>query len=103
MLSWSKQLYVVVGSAVLIGCAASGGSAGGTGSAQAMREGAGMKLAAASCASQVKTELEQCEQKCPTATGNEHFSVQHKIAMENAACKERCAEESEKRAAQCKA
>jgi len=93
-------LYVLAGFAVLLGCATSG-DGGGTG-AQAMAQGSNMKMTAASCMSQVDSERKQCEQKCPTATGNEHFSVQHKIAMENAACKESCAEASEERAAQCK-
>lgn len=103
MLSWSKRLYVVVGSAVLLGCAASGGGGSNTqAQPSAMNQGSGMKVAATSCMSQVDGERKQCEQKCPTATGNEHFSVAHKIAMENAECKERCAETLEERAAQCK-
>lgn len=93
MLSWSRQLYVVAGSVVTLGCATSGGDAA---------SGAGMKMAAVSCTTQIENELKQCEQKCPTATGNEHFSVQHKIAMENTACKESCAEALEERSAQCK-
>lgn len=96
MLSWSKQLYVVVGSVVTLGCATSGSGGGDT-------SGTGMKMAAGSCTTQIESELKQCEQKCPTATGNEHFSVQHKIAMENTACKESCAEALEERSAQCKA
>jgi hypothetical protein len=100
MLSWSKPLYVVVGSAVLLGCAASGG--GGSAEAHGMKQGSGMKMTAASCMSQIDGERKQCEQQCPTATGNEHFSIQHKIAMENAACKEQCAATLEERAAQCK-
>lgn len=99
MRSWSKQLGVLIGSCVLLGCATSDGGDAGAASTQ----GAGMKMAAASCMSQVDTERTQCEQKCPTATGEEHFSVQHKIAMESSACKERCEESSEQRAMTCKA
>jgi len=95
MRSWSKRLYVFLGSCLLLGCAAGGGSAG--------HQATGAKLSAASCSAQIESQRQQCEQKCPTATGNEHFSVQHKIAMENAACKDSCAEASEQQGMSCKA
>jgi len=59
-------------------------------------------MAAASCMNQVEAERQQCEARCPKATGNEHFTVQHKLAMEHAACKEECAAQIEKQAASCK-
>lgn len=101
MLSWSKRLYVVVGFAVLLGCASPGGS-GGAVQGSAMSQRSGMKMAGSSCMTQLENERKQCEQKCPTATGNEHFSVQHKLAMENTVCKESCAESLAERTAQCK-
>jgi hypothetical protein len=79
---------------MLLGCAAGGGTAG---------QATGTKMVAASCSAQIDSQRQACEQKCPTATGNEHFSVQHKIAMENAACKESCAAASEQQAQSCKA
>jgi hypothetical protein len=81
---------------MLLGCAAGGGTSPGS-------QATGTKMVAASCSAQIESDRQQCEQKCPTATGNEHFSVQHKIAMENAACKQSCSDASEKQAMSCKA
>ena len=96
MHSWSKQLCVFVGSCLLIGCAASGGGDSGA-------SGATMKMAANTCSAQIENDRKQCEQECPTATGDEHFSIQHKIAMQNSACKEECEAASEKQAMTCRA
>lgn len=95
MRSWSKQLCVLVGSYVLMGCATN--DDGG-----APSSGSGMKVAANSCMTQVEGDRKQCEQKCPAATGNEHFSMQHRLAMENTACKEQCAAQGEQQAMACK-
>lgn len=94
MLSMSKQLWIFAGWCVLAGCA--------TGSGQGEGPPATTRTAAATCMNRIDGERQQCEQQCPMASGNEHFSVQHKLAMENAACKERCAAASETQAMECK-
>lgn len=95
MRSWSNVLCALTGSCVLLGCASNGSDSAGT------SPDAKMTMAAATCAN-LQTQRQQCEKGCPTVTGEEHFSVQHKIAMENSACKERCAEASNQQATSCK-
>jgi hypothetical protein len=87
----TKLMGVILALTFLAGCAA---SPGGDGQAAA-------KVAAATCMSQADAARLTCEQGCPTATGNEHFSVQHKIARENLACKETCGTTHAQTAAQC--
>lgn len=89
-----KLMGVILGLTFLAGCAANPGG----GESQA---GATAKVAAASCMNQANAAKLTCEQGCPTATGNEHFSVQHKIARENLACKETCGTTHSQAAAQC--
>jgi hypothetical protein len=89
----SKRPCVILGVILLAGCA----SGPGGGEAQS----GGAKLAAANCMSRADAERQSCEQGCPTATGREHFSVQHKIARENMECKEQCAATRSQQAAQC--
>lgn len=88
----SKQLSLVLSMVLLSGCATS--PAGGMQAGDA-------KMAAATCMSELDSARMACEQNCPTPTGNEHFSVAHKLARENIACKEQCAASREERAAQC--
>jgi hypothetical protein len=94
----SKPVCVILGLGVLAGCASSGGE-GGT-ARDAKMEG-GAKMAAVNCMSRIDSERQACEQECPTPTGREHFSVQHKIARENAECKEQCAATRAQQASQC--
>ena len=91
-----KLMGVMLGFSVLAGCAAGPGG----GESQA---GAAAKVAAATCMSQADAAKLTCEQGCPTATGNEHFSVQHKIARENVACKDTCVSMHAQAATQCSA
>lgn len=92
----TKLMGVILGLTFLAGCAANPGG----GDNQA---GAAAKVATATCMSQADSAKLTCEQGCPTATGNEHFSVQHKIARENLACKETCGTTHTQAAAQCSA
>ena len=92
----TKLMGVILGLAFLAGCAANPGE----GASQA---GAAAKVAAATCVSQADAAKLTCEQGCPTANGNEHFSVQHKIARENLACKDTCGSTHAQTAAQCSA
>jgi hypothetical protein len=105
MVSLSKVLCAVLASCALMGCATNTGNGGASGEAgkTASAQRPGGKVAASSCMSRMQAELEQCEAKCPKATGNEHFTIQHKLAMEYAACKEECATQIEKQAGGCKA
>jgi|GEM_PF-4822416 hypothetical protein len=52
--------------------------------------------------SQIEAQRQECEARCPKATGNEHFTIQHKLAMEHAACKEECAAQIERQSGSCK-
>jgi hypothetical protein len=92
----TKLMGVILGFIFLSGCAASPGG----GESQT---GAAAKVAAATCMNQADAAKLACEKGCPTATGNEHFSVQHKIARENLACKETCGTTHAQTAAQCSA
>jgi hypothetical protein len=82
----------------LLGCAT-----GGTERGDAGEQTANMKMAGASCMNVATSSRQECEQKCPKATGSEHFSMQHKLAMEYSACTERCAADMESEAMRCKA
>jgi hypothetical protein len=99
MSSWSKILFMLAASCLLWGCA-TGGNESGTGSAG--DQSASTQMAANSCMSQATSARQECEQKCPKATGSEHFSMQHKLAMEYAACTERCSGKMESEAMRCK-
>lgn len=90
-----KLMGLILGLGLLAGCASSPG--GGESQAGAA------KVAAASCMSKADADKLTCEKGCPTATGNEHFSVQHKIARENLACKDTCGSAHAQTAAQCSA
>lgn len=93
-----KQVCVILGLAVLAGCATAGGE-GGSGTAQT----SAAKVAAADCTNRADAARQTCEQGCPTATGREHFSVQHKIARENLECKEQCVTTRDQQVSQCSA
>ncbi len=95
---WSKLFCTFAVSGVLLGCATSGSESGDVGV-----QSANMKMAATSCMSQVTSGRQECDQKCPRATGSEHFSMQHRLAIENAACTERCAAAMESEAVRCQA
>jgi hypothetical protein len=91
----TKLMGVILGLSVLAGCA--------TGPSGEGERQAAAKVAAATCVSKADAAKLTCEQGCPTATGNEHFSVQHKIARENLACKETCGAAHAQNASQCTA
>lgn len=98
MVSLSKTLCALLASCAFVGCATNTGSGevGKTASASPA------KTAAASCMSQIEAQRQECEARCPKATGNEHFTIQHKLAMEHAACKEECAAQIERQSGSCK-
>lgn len=104
MRSWSKHLIVFAASCVVLGCASSGGSdtPPGTMNAQGQAQAGGEKMAASGCMNHADGQRQQCEQKCPAAKGDEHFSIQHKLAMEHAACKEQCGEAHREHSMGCK-
>ena len=89
MRSWLKRLGILMTCYAVAACAATGES-GASQSGNAPVQSDSTQMAASGCMHQADQQRHQCEQKCPSAKGDEHFSMQHKLAMEHAACKQQC-------------